>query len=100
MSRLTLSTFVDRPTCMLYNYVYVLVTSSAVCKHERRVRVCAAENTPRGGPSQYNQLEILYRARGSKIEELITNNKQDKDDSDREIRILKHKLTLLEGMYS
>ena len=76
---------------MLYNYVYVL------CGSMRAACVCAAENTPRGGPSQYNQLEILYRARGSKIEELITTAKQDQDDSDREIRILKHKLTLLEG---
>ena len=73
-----------------------------LCGSMKGMCVCAAENTPRGGPSQYNQLEILYRARGSKIEELITNNKQVKDDSDREIRILKHKLTLLEGtrMYS
>ena len=56
-----------------------------------------SENTPRGGPAQYNQLEILYRARGNKIEELISEVKQVKDDSDREIRILKHKLSLMQG---
>ena len=43
------------------------------------------------------QLQILYNARGRKIEELDRELKSVKDDSDREIRILKHKMALLQG---
>ena len=43
------------------------------------------------------QLQILYNARGRKIEELDNQLKQLQDDSSREIRILKHKMALIEG---
>ena len=43
------------------------------------------------------QLQILYNARGRKIEELDRDLKEVQDDSDREIRILKHKLALAQG---
>ncbi len=46
-----------------------------------------------------SQLQILYNARGRKIEELDRELKELQDDSDREIRIIKHKLVLTEGNY-
>lgn len=46
---------------------------------------------------QLGQLRILYEARGRRLEELDHEYKAFKEDSDREIRILKHRLTLTEG---
>ena len=51
-----------------------------------------------GSNHQVEQLQILYAARGRKLEELTEQLKTLKDNSDREIRILKHKLTLAQGI--
>lgn len=54
---------------------------------------------PEGGSiaQQHAQLQILYRARGNKIEELIADLNKVKEDDAREIRILKHRVNLAEG---
>ena len=46
---------------------------------------------------QFTQLQILYEARGRRIEELVGEVSRLQEDGDREIRILKHKLTLAQG---
>ena len=45
----------------------------------------------------FNQLQILYKARGQRLEELTSQFQRLQEDSDREIRIQKHKLTLMQG---
>jgi hypothetical protein len=42
-------------------------------------------------------MRILYDARGKRIEELSSELEKVREDGDRDIRILKHKLTLSEG---
>lgn len=44
-----------------------------------------------------SQLQILYNARGRKIEELDRELRTLQDDSEKEIRITNHKLALTEG---
>ena len=46
---------------------------------------------------QLKQLRILYEARGKRLEELTQEYHVYKEESDREARILKHRLTLTEG---
>lgn len=46
---------------------------------------------------QLAQLRILYDARGRRIDELTSELEKIREDGDREVRILKHKLTLTQG---
>ena len=50
-----------------------------------------------GSNQQVEQLQILYAARGRKLDEVTLQLKTLREDSDREIRIVKHKLTLAQG---
>lgn len=43
---------------------------------------------------QYMQLGILYRARGSKLDHVTNSYTAFKDDMDKEIRVLKHQISL------
>ena len=43
------------------------------------------------------QLQILYKARGSKIEDLVNEMDLLKQGMGREIRILKHQLSMAKG---
>ena len=46
---------------------------------------------------QSAQLEILYKARGRHLEQVQRDLQVLREESDREIRVLKHKLALLQG---
>ena len=48
---------------------------------------------------QMAQLQILYKARGSKIEDLVNEMDLLKQGMGREIRILKHHLSMAKGKY-
>ena len=48
---------------------------------------------------QLQQLQVLYVARGHKIEDLMGELSVYKDSSERQIRMLQHKLTMLQGRY-
>lgn len=50
-----------------------------------------------GENQQLAQLQILYKARGRKIEELSNEIEVLKSDSGREMRILKHQLSVARG---
>ena len=50
-----------------------------------------AEYLPKNGRGQ---LEILYQARGRKIEELQKNLNEKEEEKQKEIRVLQHKLTM------
>lgn len=51
-----------------------------------------------GENSRLGQLQVLYNARGRKIEELDRELKEVQESSARDVRILKHKLSLLQGV--
>lgn len=53
-----------------------------------------------GENQQLAQLQILYKARGRKIEELKNELEVVKAESGREIRILKHQLSVAKGLLS
>lgn len=46
---------------------------------------------------QLAQLQILYKARGNKLEEMTKDFDQYKAETSREIRILKHQISLAKG---
>ena len=48
---------------------------------------------------QLAQLQMLYDARGHRLEEMTAELKRVTEDGDREIRILHHKLGLKQGHY-
>ncbi|XP_062579081.1 centrosomal protein of 152 kDa-like, partial [Saccostrea cucullata] len=58
------------------------------------------ENTGPAGAfdnRQFAQLQILYKARGSKLEEITRDFEQYKQETSREIRIYKHQISLAKG---
>ena len=65
-----------------------------------QILICSIDCFSGGSPDsrRLTQLNILYNARGRKIEELDRELKKTKEESDREIRILKHKVALAEGI--
>ena len=50
-----------------------------------------------GDSRQLAQLEILYKAKCSKLDDVTDVLKSLKEESDREIRVLKHRISLLQG---
>ena len=60
------------------------------------VFLCAEEETS-GDTRQYAQLQVLYKARGRKLEELTSEYEILKQETAREIRILKHQVSSAKG---
>ncbi|OWF36520.1 trichohyalin-like [Mizuhopecten yessoensis] len=48
-------------------------------------------------PRQYSQLQVLYKARGRKLEEITNEYEILKQETSREIRILKHQVSVAKG---
>ena len=46
---------------------------------------------------QMEQLQILYKARGHKLDEVQSSLDTVREESERETRILKHRLTMAQG---
>ncbi|KAH3868060.1 hypothetical protein DPMN_031196 [Dreissena polymorpha] len=53
-----------------------------------------------GDSQQLAQLQILYKARGRKLEELTNEMEVLKGESGRELRILKHQLSVAKGRWA
>ena len=51
-----------------------------------------------GSGTQDVQLQILYKARGRKIEELTRELESQEDEMTKEIRVLNHQIALIKGM--
>lgn len=49
---------------------------------------------------QYQQLQALYKARGRKLEEMTNDFDTFKEEKERELRILKHQLSIAQGKHS
>ncbi|XP_033726371.1 nucleoprotein TPR-like [Pecten maximus] len=56
-----------------------------------------SEETAGLDPRQYSQLQVLYKARGRKLEEITNEYEILKQETGREIRILKHQVSVAKG---
>ncbi|XP_069102444.1 trichohyalin-like isoform X3 [Argopecten irradians] len=56
-----------------------------------------SEETGGLDPRQYSQLQVLYKARGRKLEEITNEYEILKQETGREIRILKHQVSVAKG---
>ena len=50
------------------------------------------------GAQDTTQLQILYKARGRKIEELTQKLQNQEEEMAKEIRILKHQIAMMKGL--
>ena len=50
------------------------------------------------GAQDTTQLQILYKARGRKVEELTQKLQNQEEEMAKEIRILKHQIAMMKGL--